>query len=388
MKKVWLEEIRQNEMIFYTGKADPRLLVRMADDIQVGEVQDAQRPLDLKQLKEIAEFVGTEKRAMLPSVMIATKKRDDGKFIPLRSERQTIIHEDGARESQTRYYMEFPETEAEIAQYQGTINIIDGQHRIFAFRDELRSPDLKDDTVFELNFCCFVFPDLRDRRTLFMVTNEKQRKVAPNLLYYLRDKLGLLKEQDRANRRLIERLASEDSSPLKNRIILSAEKRKNGLQAKELNKILTKYAFPDDMLGLKPQDEDDCPPLATENGKFNLICRHLEGWERYYGLSFGRPGRETMTKIAGLRYILCLMPAFWNNSYQKQIPYTADYVQDMIEALNRAVCQSDAEVTNVFDISINYRSESITCDAAREHARLWQEYLVSRGRNSQFNPLA
>ena len=62
MKRINLEKVCQNQMEFYSGKADPRVLVRMADDIQVGSVQDAQRPLKQKHLKEIAEFVGQNSR--------------------------------------------------------------------------------------------------------------------------------------------------------------------------------------------------------------------------------------------------------------------------------------------------------------------------------------
>ena len=38
MKRINLEEVVQRNDRFYVGKADPRILVRLADEIQVGEV--------------------------------------------------------------------------------------------------------------------------------------------------------------------------------------------------------------------------------------------------------------------------------------------------------------------------------------------------------------
>lgn len=378
MQRINLEKVHQNQMEFYSGKADPRVLVRMADDIQVGSIQDAQRPLKQKHLKEIAEFVGQNSRSVLPGVMIATKKNADGLLIPVQSEAVTVIHADGTRETETRYYMEFPETEDEIARYRGTINIIDGQHRIFSFRDDFRSPEFKDSTVYELTFGMFIAPDRSQRQMLFMVTNEKQQAVDPNLLYYLQDQLGLLNEKEKQERRLIERLNYEDASPLKGRIILNAETIKRGYKARELKKIL-RNTFPDGMLGQNM--------LVTEDNRYNVLCRYLEGWEIYYGLSFGCPEKDTMTKISGLRYILWMFPFFWEYAYQNKEKFNAEYVRDMVELLNECVEDTGESNGNVFEISANFRSETSTRDAARRHTSFCKEYVLKREQKEGFNPL-
>lgn len=379
MRKIKLEKVRQNRMEFFSGKADPRVMVRMADDIQVGSIQDAQRPLKQKHLKEIAEFVGQNSRSVLPGVMIATKKNENGILLTLQSEDVTVIYADGTRETETRYYMEFPETEEEIARCRGTLNIIDGQHRIFSFRDDFRSPEFKDSTVYELTFGLFITPDKSERQMLFMVTNEKQEAVDPNLLYYLQDQLGLLNERERQERRLIEKLNYEDASPLKGRIILNAETIKRGYKARELRKILRR-TFPDGMLGLDM--------LAGVDSRFDVICRYLEGWESYYGLSFAHPEKDTMTKISGLRYILWLFPFFWEYAYQHKERFNAGYVRDMVLILNDCVEESRESEGDVFNVSDNFRSETSTRDAAKRHTACAREYMLRKEQREGFNPLA
>ena len=48
MRKIFLQKITQHENICYIGKIDPRQLAKVAVKIEMGEVQDAQRPLSKK----------------------------------------------------------------------------------------------------------------------------------------------------------------------------------------------------------------------------------------------------------------------------------------------------------------------------------------------------
>ena len=53
MKKIYLAKVQQYNEISYTGSVDPRTLVRMADQtIEIGQVQEDQRPLDKKHIQE------------------------------------------------------------------------------------------------------------------------------------------------------------------------------------------------------------------------------------------------------------------------------------------------------------------------------------------------
>ncbi len=76
MKKIYLTKIQQFNESAFTGSVDPRKLVKMADQsIEIGQVQDDQRPLDKKHIQEIAEHVGNQ--GILPtSVIVGTKDKN------------------------------------------------------------------------------------------------------------------------------------------------------------------------------------------------------------------------------------------------------------------------------------------------------------------------
>lgn len=374
MKKIYLEEVHQHDKVFYSGKIDPRILIHLADDIKVGEIQDAQRPLEKKHLQEIAEYVGGEDKGVLPgSVMLSTKFNSSGQIIRVHREKITIISEDGTTESQIRNYIFVPTTPSEIEQYKGVINIIDGQHRVFSFRDDVCSPDLKDTTVYEITFSLFETPKKRDRQMLFMVTNEKQKSVNPNLLLWLRLQLDLLSDKEETYYPIVSDLNNENCSPLKGRIIMNAEKISKGYKAKELIKILDK-TFPESMLIGQV--------AANAQQKFDALCRYLQGWENFYGLSFQHPQKDTMTKISGLRYILWLFPLFWEISISERKPLNDDFIGKVISDL-----QSSTAQTNLFSDSILFRSEGGTAKAVKSHTALYKVWKAEKSSQS-FNPLA
>ena len=182
MKKVELMDVHQYDKAFYTGKINPRILVCMTDQsIDVSTLQDAQRPLEKNHLQDIADYVSPRTKGMLPaSVMIGT--RDD----------RLELQQETAPDGTVRYFIFFPETPEEARQYENSIDIIDGQHRLFAFADKYRDAEMKDSTIYEVAFSLFITPDLRTRRQLFTVTNEKQKSVNPNLLLFLKRQLDML----------------------------------------------------------------------------------------------------------------------------------------------------------------------------------------------------
>ncbi len=373
MRPIALIPVRQFGRTFYAGKLDPRLLIRLTDDIQVGDIQDAQRPLEEKHLREISAYVG-EEHGMLPgSVMLSTKRNEAGRLLKVQSEQVEVLLEDGSRRREERYFLEIPDREAEFEAYQGTLDVIDGQHRIFAFREDFRSPDVKDDIPYEITFSLFEVPTVRERQMLFMVTNEKQKAVSGNLLLWLRQKLGLLSERERKYYPTITELNTEHCSPLKGRIIMSAERIPKGYKAKELVKILAK-TFPENMLV-------DASP-ATEEQKFDALCRYLRGWEAFYGLSFQEPGKDTMTKISGLRYILWLFPLFWKHAIEEQRPLNDEFVGEMIQALQESTGQE-----TLFENSADFRGEGATDKAVKDHSSCCETFLTLRRRRT-FNPLA
>ena len=366
MRKVYLIPVTQHDSSFYIGKYDPRKLVKMTDPtIDVNTLQDAQRPLDKKHLQEIADYASHDKHGMLPSsILIATKETDK------------LVLKEELVAGETKYYIEFPDSEAELANYSNTIDVVDGQHRLFAFDEKYRDPDFKDSEQYELPFSIFITPTIFVRRKLFTITNEKQKAVSPNLLLYLKSLLGMLDSAEETYLPLAKSLNEESMSPLKGRIIISAEKISKGYKAKELIKIFNKAKLADIIIGSKPISNDD---LTTALSIF------IKGWEGYYQLSFRSPGTETMTKISGLRYILLLFETFFDHSINTQKAFDEKFVKQVIQDLENAKQLNEGQT--LFDDSLVFRGEGATVKLAADDANKLKAYLANKVTNN-FNPLA
>lgn len=375
MKKIEILKVEQRKDSFYIGKADPRVLIHLADDIQIGEVQDAQRPLEKRHLEDIAQYVGEEDGILPTSVLISTKNGNEkGKSITVKSEDVTITNSDGVSSNSIRYYLELPENDSEFENYKGTIDIIDGQHRLFSFREGVRSPELKDADIYEMTFSLFITPKIKERQKLFMVTNEKQKAVSGNLLLWLREKLGLLGDTEKRFYGIVSSLNTEECSPLKGRIIQSAEKIPKGYKAKELIKILNK-AFPENNVIINQ-------PLNDDDKKVDAICKYLHGWEEYYEVSYQRPEKGTITKISGLRYILWWFPTIWEQAVNEHRSLNDEFIKEIIDEIQKSI----GEDNNIFEISANFRGEGATDKAVKDHINIWKAYHAQKNQQ-MFNPL-
>lgn len=355
MKKVELMDVHQYDKVFYTGKINPRILVCMTDQsIDVSTLQDAQRPLEKNHLQDIADYVSPRTKGMLPaSVMIGT--RDD----------RLELQQETAPDGTVRYFIFFPETPEEARQYENSIDIIDGQHRLFAFADKYRDAEMKDSTIYEVAFSLFITPDLRTRRQLFTVTNEKQKSVNPNLMLFLKRQLDMLNQVEMAYYPVVDSLNGEENSPLRGRIIMSAEKIAKGYKAKELIKILDKA---------KLSQFRVAGEALTVEGMVKVISTYLNAWEIFYGLDYQHPGKETMTKISGLRYILLLLPTFLDYSVSRREKFTKEFVLSVIQKL--ADCKGLAEGQTLFDRSLEFRGEGATVKMAADDATELKSYLA------------
>nr|WP_325212563.1 DGQHR domain-containing protein [uncultured Oscillibacter sp.] len=367
MKKVPVLQIRQYDSVFYLGSYDPRLLVKMADrSIDLGEIQEAQRPLEKKHLQEISDYVGSDHGFLPASVMIGTREPD-----------KLALECETDEQGRSQYFIQFPSTPEELAEYENSIDIIDGQHRLFAFDDRYRSEELKDATVYDMPFSLFLTPSLKTRRRLFTITNEKQKSVSPNLLLYLKSKLKMLNTEEERYLPLVQLLNTENRSPLKDRIIMSAERIPKGYKAKELIKIFGKAKIGEISLGTPPV-------LLTPDEMLKTVSAYLSGWESHYGLSYQKPGKETMTKISGLRYILLLFTVFFDHAVNTKTPFDQRYVQEVIRELE--LIKGLAPDETLFDSSLEFRGEGGTVKMAADDAAVLKAHLA--GKISQgFNPI-
>ena len=302
MKKIFLQKIEQYNSVFYVGKIDPRDLIRVAVKIGIGEVQDAQRPLSAKRVKEIAKYVGDEKGLLPNTLTIATR---DNRFA-VQTDSETGF-----------YYIEFPAESAEFADFGDAIDVLDGQHRLYSFLEEHRQ--ISDNDPYEIGFTLFICPTLAERRRIFISCNEKQEKVSGNLLMWFREKLNMLSAEEKTLFEIVSKLNIE--YPLKGRIILSAEKISNGIKAKELMNIIKQAKICNITVNDEKLDID---------GIVKLICIYLRAWENVVDFKFSSPIIKKdgpAVKQAGLRYMLLLLPTIWDRALSTREKFTIDFVQ-------------------------------------------------------------
>ena len=171
MKDLYLIEVVQHNIKRYVGVAPAKDLVRMATTVELKEVQDAQRPINPKRLSDIADYVGLD-GTLSTSIVIGTKN--------------DLMHVEpaGIKGIPQLYKMEFPETDDEFKMFKDSFDIMDGQHRLFSFLEDYCK--LASGDEFDITFEMYIKPQMRERRLIFKNTNEKQEKVASNLLMWFR----------------------------------------------------------------------------------------------------------------------------------------------------------------------------------------------------------
>lgn len=346
MKRYDLTKVQQKGKEFYVLVADPRVIVKLLVNYKSGEEQDTQRPWEEKRVREIARYVSGKFKdddnrkaiGLIPNAPILNIKNK----IELQSD------DKGA-------FILLPETANEIKEYEGVIEAIDGQHRIRAFMTEYTDVDFAPDTVYEMVFSVFYQLSKIEKKEIFMITNEKQVKVPGNLLRMYKRELDLLKG-DEVVYDLVCLLNSEDYSPLKGRIMIGSNKIKKGYQESQLSKIINKS---DSYKQLDALVDDDHNKMAK------IISNYLIAWEQVYGVTFQDPGKDTITKISGIRYIIYLFPTMLDILGQRQKPANSAEFKKVIEMLPNAI-----EIEDVFTddtVASAFKGEGATITLAKSH---------------------
>ena len=356
MKKIYLQKITQHGEVCYIGKMDPRDLVRVAVKVEMSEMQDAQRPLNKKRVQDISKYVGD--RGILPNTLtLATKdnsfeiqKCDDTPF----------------------YCIDFPSEKSEFVAFQDKIDVMDGQHRLYSFLEDMCK--LSTDTTYEIGFTLYDKPTLAQRRSIFISCNEKQEKVSGNLLMWFKIQLDMATDDEKNFYSVVQRLNEE--YPLRGRIIMSAENIKNGVKAKEVMAIMKQAKI--NMLAVNGQTLND-------EQKVKMICTYLSAWEKFASFKFATSKAKdagAAIKIAGLRYMLNLLPAIWEKAITTKRAFNEDFVQEL---LNQLATQLGVERDRFFtcdEHKLNFRDRTVTEIFALKSNSI----LVSFGAGA-FNPL-
>lgn len=308
MKKIYLQKIQQFDTICYIGKIDPRDLVKVATKVEMSAVQDAQRPLNEKRVKDIAKYIGTENGILPNTLTLATK---DTTF-----DVKQVNGED-------LFYIEFPETDVEYASREGKIDVMDGQHRLYSFLDTICM--LPQDKKYEMGFTLYVRPTLPQRRQIFISCNEKQEKVSGNLLMWFKAQLNMLTEDERNFYNVVQKLSEE--YPLHNHIKMNAEKLKNAVNAKEVMAALKQANVQNMEIAGNP---------LTDDQKVSLLNTYFVAWEKFAGFKFATSKPKdagAAIKMAGLKYMILLLPKIWERAISTHSRFTEAFVIDILSQL-------------------------------------------------------
>ena len=307
MKRIYLQKIVQYNSVCYIGKIDPRELIRVVKKVEMSATQDAQRPLNEKRVKDIANYVSQENGILPNTLTLATL---DSRF--------TIAE---CADKKNIYYMEFPSEQDEYAKFVDAIDVMDGQHRLYSFMADIRS--IADDSPYEIGFTIYEKPTLSEKRKIFISCNEKQEKVSGNLLMWFRAQLNMLTTDEKAFYSLVSLLSQE--YPLKGHIIMSAEKITNGVKSKEVIAAIKQAGIQDLMIG---------SAYLTEDQKVKIITTYLSSWEKVVEFSFTSSTAKTAgaaIKMAGLKYMLLLLPSFWDRAIATKRIFDAAFVEETLK---------------------------------------------------------
>lgn len=357
MKRIYLQQICQHGDICYIGKIDPRDLVRVATKVEMGETQTAQRPLNKKRVADIAKYV-SEPNGILPNTLtLATK---DSSF---------KIHR--LPESDF-FFIDFPSTEDEFAHFSEKIDVMDGQHRLYSFLEEMRL--IHDDIKYEIGFTLYDTPTLAQKRKIFISCNEKQEKVSGNLLMWFRRQLNMLTDEELNFYNVVEQLS--ESYPLKGHIIMSAEKITNGVKAKEVMAALKQAKIQNLLISGNPLTDDE---------KVKIINIYLKAWENFANFSFSTSKLKDAgpaIKMAGLKFMLLLLPNIWDKAVSQQQRFTESFVKGILNQLATILGVERDQFFTCDEHKFNFRDRTVTDDFANR----CNSHIVAFGAGS-FNPL-
>jgi DGQHR domain-containing protein len=357
MKKIYLQKVEQHDKICYIGKIDPRDLVRVATKVEMSTVQDAQRPLNEKRVKDIAKYVG--EGGILPNTLTLATKDTIFDVKPLSDPHL--------------FYIEFPESDDEFENFKEKIDVMDGQHRLYSFLNDMCI--LHQDEKFEIGFTLYIRPTLTARRQIFVSCNEKQEKVSGNLLMWFRAQLNMLSDEEKNFYNVVQKLSEE--YPLKGHVKMNAEKIKNGVNAKEIMAAMKQAKIQDLEVNGRPLSDDE---------KVSLINLYLVAWEKFacFEFALSKP-REAgaAVKMAGLKFMILLLPKIWERALSSQRKIDEDFIKDILSQIATSLGVDRESFFTSEVTKMNFRDRTAV-DAFANQCNNIITNLVAQG----FNPLA
>ena len=144
--------------------------------------------------------------------------------------------------------------------------------------------------------------------------------------------------------------------------MVGAKKIKKGYQESQISKILNNSETYRQLEAL----------VDDHNTMARILSNYLRAWEQVYGVSYQDPGKETLTKISGLRYVFFLFPAMLDILSQRQKSGSVAEFKKIIEMLPDAL-----EIEDVFTdplTSVAFKGEGATVTLAKKHITVLKSY--------------
>ena len=334
MTKIELKKIHQNGTDFYLMVADPRDVLKAMKIPRPGEHQEIQRPWDEKRVSEISKYVAGEKNLAEDYKKEILEKEVMSKGLipncPLLSLKVNRITEEG-----DKVFLNIKDDDDDL------FNILDGQHRLFAFTEEFIDVNFKNELdrgskQYNMGFVVFKTPDKDLMRELFMITNDKQVKPSRDIIYEQMSKMNLLSGKKLRDYAIVSKLNEEDYSPLKGRIKMGGQKIKSGLASVQLVDVFRKTGIVD----VFSQHNLDESMIAKK------ISEYVHVW--YDFCPEEKDIKRTLRKISGVRYMMYLAKYVhdyllknsktWNEMNLKEVLHT---LNDEVGLLERFMCTNE-----------------------------------------------
>ena len=235
MKQVRALVLRQKDTELYSfclsaRELEPLCFVEAASG---DKRKGLQRVTEPSRLKDIGEYLADEENGLLPNNII----------LNLNSQVTITPDSDGSAATIT-----FPSAEGDFA------FVVDGQHRLFSFRDEYRKLD--DHQRFELPVVAFHNASDELVGATFVSINVNQKPVNRDLLTQMKAILGLLDTDNaKAAIDLIDALVDDSASPLHNRILRFPKEKHRWVRTNQLLPVVKALVLPGGSLHEKTHAE-------------------------------------------------------------------------------------------------------------------------------------
>lgn|GEM_PF-617876 len=288
--KIKTIKYKQKGKNVYVFTADPNYIVKLVGikDISKSD-ENFQRPYDEKRIEEIRQYVLGHDKLYKKGKDINAKGYIPNAIVLNLSKKYTILEENGET------FIDFPE-EKDLEVYDESIEVIDGQHRLLAFNDECKKHLAGE--PYEMCFVALLALTSDEKKEIFMVLNERQKTVDKNILLRHKKLLHLLLEEEETRYEVISRLNSETDSPFSGRIIMSGEKIPHGIKATQIDEVLCSSKAMDKLTDSQNQISDK---------NYKKLKNYYEAWKNNYKDIWFKKN-NTMTKIAGIRFITLMFP--------------------------------------------------------------------------------